>query len=332
MLSKNLLHQFYERHYFDHERVVQGLKLMLWGMFKKVVIADRLAIFVDQIYDHPHDYTGLWLILATLFFAFQIYCDFSGYSDIAIGAAGTMGFRLMKNFERPYFASSIAEFWRRWHISLSSWFRDYLYIPLGGNRVGPKRWYFNLFITFLLSGLWHGANWTYVIWGALNGFYLVAGTLYRRSVKNDLPLRHTKLGHIVSVLGTFALTCFGWIFFRARNIGDALHIVSNLFHDLRDQLGYVSRVLIQTAVHREGVSSQLIYGGKPVGSLNALLLSLALIGFLMAVQFLQRRGSLSEALSRQPLWIRWPVYFASVMAIGFLGEFHNTREFIHFQF
>ncbi len=230
---QNLLHQFYEKHVFEPRRVVDGLKLMLWGMFKKVVIADRLAVLVNQVYDKPQDYTGLWLILATVFFAFQIYCDFSGYSDIAIGAANVMGFRLMTNFNRPYFAKSIAEFWKRWHISLSTWFRDYLYIPLGGNRVSIPRWYFNLFITFLVSGLWHGANWTYVVWGALNGVYLIAGIWYSRYVRLGFSSsRYSTVRNAAKILGTFILTCFAWIFFRARNIGEALHIIANLFRDL----------------------------------------------------------------------------------------------------
>lgn len=152
---------------------------MAWGMFKKVVIADRLAVFVNQVYDNPQNYEGISMVIATVFFAFQIYCDFSGYSDIAIGSAQVMGFKLMQNFNRPYFSKSISEFWKRWHISLSTWFRDYLYIPLGGNRVGIPRWYFNLFFTFMVSGLWHGANWTFVIWGALHGTYLIIGILTR---------------------------------------------------------------------------------------------------------------------------------------------------------
>src|SRR5678815_1064118 len=164
---QNLLHQFYENHKFDYERVVNGLKLILWGFFKKLVIADRLALYVGAVYNNPTHHTGLSFIMATIFFAFQIYCDFSGYSDIAIGAAKVMGFKLMTNFNRPYFARSISEFWKRWHISLSTWFKDYLYISLGGNRVSVPRWYFNLFIVFLVSGLWHGANWTYIIWGCL---------------------------------------------------------------------------------------------------------------------------------------------------------------------
>src|SRR3989338_1263361 len=170
---QNLLHQFYEKHEFDYRRMSDGIKLMLWGLFKKAVIADRLAILVDRVYADPLSYGGAHFIVATVFFAFQIYCDFSGYTDMARGAAHTMGFRLMENFLRPYHARSIQEFWRRWHISLSTWFRDYLYMPLGGNRVSIPRWYLNLFITFLFACLWHGASWTFVIWGALHGVYLI---------------------------------------------------------------------------------------------------------------------------------------------------------------
>ena len=170
---QNLLHQFYERHDFDYDRVTNGLRKMAIGLFMKVVIADRLARYVNVVYPNPTNFQGLTLVVATVFFAFQIYCDFAGYSMVAIGSAEVMGFRLMKNFDRPYLSKSISEFWSRWHISLSSWFRDYVYIPLGGNRVARSRWYYNLFITFLLSGLWHGANMTFVIWGALHGIFVV---------------------------------------------------------------------------------------------------------------------------------------------------------------
>ena len=168
---QNLLHQFREKYDFDYDRVVGGLKLILWGFVKKLVIADRLAIYVNAVYNNPEQHNGMTFIVATIFFAIQIYCDFSGYSDIAIGAAKVMGFKLMTNFNRPYFARNISEFWKRWHISLSTWFKDYLYISLGGNRVSIPRWYFNLMLVFIISGLWHGANWTYIIWGAWNGFY-----------------------------------------------------------------------------------------------------------------------------------------------------------------
>lgn len=229
---QNLLFQFRTEHKFEYERVVSGLRLMLWGLFKKLVIADRLAIYVNAAYGNPDEHTGLTLAVATMFFAFQIYCDFSGYSDIAIGAARVMGYDLMKNFNRPYLSASISEFWSRWHISLSTWFKDYLYISLGGNRVPIPRWYFNLFITFLISGLWHGANWTYIIWGALNGFYLVFALIRSRYIdkhlenKVPLPAWIKKTGNI---LVTFILICFSWIFFRAASVHDAFLIVKKIF-------------------------------------------------------------------------------------------------------
>lgn len=328
---QNLLHQFYEKHYFEAGRVVDGLKLMLWGMIKKVVIADRLAVFVNQVYDQPQNYTGIWLILATIFFAFQIYCDFSGYSDIAIGAARVMGFRLMQNFNRPYFSKSIAEFWKRWHISLSTWFRDYLYIPLGGNRVSVPRWYLNLFITFLVSGLWHGANWTYVVWGALNGMYLIAGIWYVRMVgppgRKFLWLRNP-----LRVLWTFALTCFAWIFFRARNLTEATYVVKNLARDLPAQFDYLLWTGIQLFKGNLNLYGQLFYNGRQLIPLNEMLLSCGLIGFLVVVQFLQRRQPLMPVIARQPIWVRWSLYYAGIMLMGFLGAYHSAREFIYFQF
>ncbi len=195
---QNILHQFFEKHDFDYIRVTDGLKLMMWGLFKKVVIADRLALFVNQVYDSPTNYQGIPLIIASVFFSFQIYCDFSGYSDLAIGAAKVMGFNLMKNFNRPYFSKTISEFWKRWHISLSTWFRDYLYIPLGGNRKAKYRWYYNLFITFLISGLWHGANWTYIIWGSLHGSYLIIG-LSASIIRNRIK----KMVMVQKIVGVF---------------------------------------------------------------------------------------------------------------------------------
>lgn len=230
--STTLMPQFYERHSFDWPRTLDGLKLMLWGFFKKVVIADRLAGYVNQVYNDPANADGLNLLIATYFFAFQIYCDFSGYSDIAVGTARVLGFELMTNFERPYFAKSIAEFWKRWHISLSTWFKDYLYIPLGGNRVAKWRWCANLFIVFLVSGLWHGANWTFVVWGALHGFYLVFSILTgdgRSKLRRALALdRLPGLVKISQILITFHLVLLAWIFFRANHLADALLIIEKI--------------------------------------------------------------------------------------------------------
>ncbi|MEM1270711.1 MAG: MBOAT family protein, partial [Bacteroidota bacterium] len=241
--STRLLPQFFEHYGFDYERVASGLRLMLWGFFKKVVIADHVATYVDVVYNSPADHTGLTVWIATYFFAFQIYCDFSGYSDIAIGTARVMGYELMDNFRRPYFSKSIAEFWRRWHISLSTWFRDYVYIPLGGNRVSKGRWYANLMIVFLVSGLWHGANWTFVVWGGLHGLYLVVGLVtqpardqaWSRVVSNQQLQRMSFLPSgatvrkWVAVFVTFHLVVLAGVFFRAANVGEAWLLLGNMF-------------------------------------------------------------------------------------------------------
>ena len=214
---QNLIHQFREKYDFDYNRVTSGLKLMVWGLFKKVVIADRLAVIVDSVYNNPEQYNSFSLIVATVFFSFQIYCDFSGYSDMAIGAARILGFKLMINFNNPYQSKSFHEFWTRWHISLSTWFRDYLYISLGGNRVTIPRWYLNLFIVFLISGLWHGASWTFVVWGALHGFYLVFELITKGTRRRINKIIHLDKLPFLSAITTFSFVTFAWIFFRANN-------------------------------------------------------------------------------------------------------------------
>ena len=229
---QNLLHQFLDRHEFSFTRIISGLKFVVYGLFLKLVVADRLAIFVNAAYNNVNQHTGLTLAVATLFFAFQIYCDFAGYSNIAIGAAEVMGFSLMTNFRRPYFAQSISDFWSRWHISLSTWFRDYLYIPLGGNRVARARWYRNLMIVFAVSGLWHGANCTFVIWGALNGIYLIFGVVsneWRNRLAHHIrldrmPRFHAKMKSVTTVL----LCCVAWVFFRSSDSATALAILGKI--------------------------------------------------------------------------------------------------------
>ncbi|HRH38609.1 MAG TPA: MBOAT family O-acyltransferase, partial [Flavobacteriales bacterium] len=217
---------------FDYDRIVWGLKQMLWGFFKKLVIADRCGAVVDQVYGHVGQYEALSLLLATYLFAFQIYCDFSGYTDIASGAARVMGFDLMVNFRTPYRSASICEFWSRWHISLSSWFRDYLYIPLGGNRVVKWRWYYNLFVVFLVSGLWHGANWTYIIWGGLHGLYLVLALVFapfwKRFDNATGLLQWPRLKRALNILITFHLVIMAWVFFRANHVQDAFTLYERL--------------------------------------------------------------------------------------------------------
>jgi alginate O-acetyltransferase complex protein AlgI len=318
----HLLPQFYEKHYFDYQRVVAGLQLMLWGYFKKVVIADRLAPLVNAVYNDPHSYIGISFIVATVFFAFQIYCDFSGYSDIAIGSAQVMGFQLMKNFDRPYLSKSLSEFWKRWHISLSTWFRDYFYIALGGSRVARPRWFFNLFVTFLLSGLWHGANWTYVVWGAINGGYLVLEILLREAVGKVGLKTHARgfwlwLARAAQVLLTFLLVCFAWIFFRANSLSDAFYIVSHLFDGLTT-LRLDSQFIQMYLLLR---TSKLDF----VVSLSALTL-------LLAVEILQYRYHMRELIKQQRFWLRWGLYYACLIAIFVSATINDSRRFIYFQF
>ncbi|MEO5580606.1 MAG: MBOAT family O-acyltransferase [Gemmatimonadaceae bacterium] len=314
---QNLLHQFYERHVFDYDRVTSGLRRMAYGLLLKVVIADRLAGYVNVVYDNPATYKGLSFVVATIFFAFQIYCDFAGYSYMAIGAAEVMGFRLMRNFNRPYLARSISEFWSRWHISLSTWFRDYVYIPLGGNRVSRPRWYFNLLGTFFLSGLWHGANWTFVIWGTLNGLYLFSSlmtTQFREAVARATSIAaHPRVRAASGVLFTFALTCFAWTFFRAPSIGDALYIIRSMLtvpvpHDV-----------IPDALRAEGFTKfGVAYSGM-------------LIVALMIFEHVCTRVNFPRLFAAQPGWIRWSTYYAGCMAIWLLG-ISSEKAFIYFQF
>lgn len=317
--SDKLLPQFDNEYSFDYDRVTLGLKTMAWGFFKKVVVADRIATLVNTVYNNPVNYTGFPLILATLFFAIQIYCDFSGYSDIAIGAAQVMGFELMENFKTPYFSTSIGGFWKRWHISLSSWFRDYVYIPLGGNRVSKVKWYRNLMLTFLLSGLWHGANWTFVIWGLIHGFYQVFGTItrkYREKFADVIGLsKLPSLHKAIQVLITFLLVCFAWIFFRANNVSDAIYIINNLFIGL---LGNNLRSFFSMAVNLGLSKSEFIIS---VGSIIVLLI----------VDLNSFKKDIFASLSKRPLVLRWSVYFALVFSILLFGAFGYT-EFIYFQF
>ena len=259
---QNVLPQFHEQHDFDYDRVTSGLKLMAWGLFKKVVIADRLAVVVNAVYGDPSSHTSFALIMATYFFAYQIYCDFSGYSDIALGAARVMGFRLMENFNQPYLSQSVSEFWRRWHISLSTWFRDYLYIPLGGNRVAKWRWYLNTMIVFMVSGLWHGASWNFVIWGALHGIYivgavLIGGLLSRTvSVPRSGPLAWAS--RAFNTLLTFHLVAFAWIFFRSPTLDGALEMLADIAHVSLAGLNSSSGVLILACVLYLAIYPQLL--------------------------------------------------------------------------
>lgn len=240
---ENLLPQLYGDHRPTWENTTNGLRKMAIGFFKKVVVADLIATYVNAVYNDVESATGLGVLLATVLFAVQIYCDFAGYTDIAIGCAEMMGIKLMQNFDRPYIAESIQEFWRRWHISLSSWFRDYIYFPLGGSRCSKLRNYCNIMIVFLVSGLWHGAAWTYVLWGAIHGAYQVIGKMLKVPRQKLLALLHVSPDsrglHAVRRFNTFVLVCFAWIFFRANSFSDLGVLLTKLFTDWHISDAYI---------------------------------------------------------------------------------------------
>ncbi len=317
---QNLLPQLRREHDFDYNRVTEGLQLIVWGMFKKVVIADRLALLVDNVYSQPAQFTGVGLTIATVFFAFQIYCDFSGYSDIAIGAAQVMGHRLMRNFNRPYFASSIVDFWRRWHISLSSWFRDYLYIPLGGSHVRVPRFCLNVLVVFVVSGLWHGANWTFIVWGFLHGLYYLAGRgtrSFRETVAQISGLsKCPRLHRFVQVTVTFILVCFAWILFRANSLSDALTVISRLSTGWGSIWGTPG---FEALVSSFDIPQKECWQG------------LLLIGLLVVVQYLHGSRQVTELVARLNRPLRWSVYTLLVLMILNLGVAQKI-PFIYFQF
>ena len=226
--AKNLLPQFHTVHHFDYSNAIEGLKQMLWGFFMKLCVADVLADYVNAVFNNVPQHNGTSFLIAAFFFTFQIYCDFGGYSNIAIGAARVMGFRLMENFQRPYLSLSIKEFWKKWHISLSSWFMDYVYIPLGGNRVAYPRHLLNLMITFLVSGIWHGANWTFVLWGGIHGVYLIVANVFHKYIYN--PTYENRHSRFISISLCFTAVSFAWIIFRANNLQDVFIIIGKLFY------------------------------------------------------------------------------------------------------
>lgn len=311
--AKSLLPQYKKERPFDYQNVTYGLKLMTWGYFKKLVIADVFAAVVDQIYDNVYAYVGLVFIAATVMFAVEIYCDFSGYSDIAIGCAKLFGIDLMTNFKSPYFSFSIKEFWSRWHISLSTWFRDYVYIPLGGNRVPRWRHSANLLVTFLVSGFWHGSSLTYILWGGIHGVLQIAESFLdpksKKRAETDRRRRWWRLPL------TFALLCFTWIFFRANNIQEALWIISRLFWNITNPTAY-----LQTGIQCLGVTSAAALG-----------MSLS-VATLAAYDFVSLRQDAIELFSRQKFYVRWPVYVLFLVVIALFAPKGVATEFIYFQF
>jgi alginate O-acetyltransferase complex protein AlgI len=318
---QNLLHQFYEAHVIEYTRVVSGLKLMAWGLFKKAVVADRLAWVVNLVYADPGQFSGPVLAVATVFFAFQILYDFSGYSDIAIGSARVMGFRLRKNFDSPYQSQTTAEFWRRWHMSLSSWFRDYVFRPLmdglGRRRRGFAVYAVAVGITFLLSGLWHGANWTYVVWGGLNGAFLILAAPtepFRARLREAVGLhRRPLLLRVLRTGATFGLITFSWIFFRARSMHEAGVICAGLF------TGWGAMF---TAA---GVADTFRGVGLTIAAAGV-----AGAVFVESVQVLQRRVDVPALINGQPWWARWSLYYVGMVSLYFL--YTSEGQFIYFQF
>ncbi len=322
-----LLAQFNRDMEPDYARMRDGFRRMGWGFFKKVVIADRLGPIVNHVYAAPETYGGVTLLIAALFFSLQIYADFSAYSDIAIGSTRALGYDCMENFTRPYFAASVRDFWRRWHISLTSWFRDYLYIPLGGNRVSKPRWYANVVVVFLVSGLWHGASWTFIAWGGLHALYMLCGEWFH-AAQSLLPqsLGRIRLLPVVcsrtlAVLFTFALVTVAWIFFRAESFHDAFYIVTHLFDGVGTFLANTTDV-----GYVRGVLSQLGAEGQEI------LIALAAIGFMLAVEFLQERRPGWVSLNLYPVWLRWGFYYSILAGILFLGSFNTSQGFIYVQF
>jgi alginate O-acetyltransferase complex protein AlgI len=309
--ATHLLPQFYKRRKFDYALAVDGMRQILWGLFKKIVIADNCAEFANQIFNNSADMNGSTLVLGAIFFTFQIYGDFSGYSDIAIGTSRLFGFNLMQNFNFPYFSRDIAEFWRRWHISLSTWFRDYLYIPLGGSRGGTWMKVRNTFLIFIVSGFWHGANWTFIVWGALNALYFLP-LLLTKNNRNNLEIVaqgkvFPNIKEFSSMLLTFGLTVFAWIFFRAENIG---HAVS-----------YISKIL-----------SPSLFSSPYYPGIGLTIPTIILIFLFVLIEWLGREGQYAIAnlgIKWTPPW-RYAMYYAIIIAIFLFGG--KEQQFIYFQF
>lgn len=318
--ASHLLPQFYKTYKFNYNLVKSGVLLMAFGLFKKMVIADRAALYVNQVYNNLDDYEGVNYMYATILFAIQIYCDFSGYSDIAIGAGRTMGFDLMKNFDSPYFSKSLTEFWRRWHISLSTWFRDYVFIPLGGSKEGKFKTYSNLFIVFVVSGLWHGAAITFVIWGALHGLILIL----EKSVhsfkisffKRIGIIKWPQIFNIIFGISTFLIVCFAWIFFRANTVSDAILIVNGIISGL--DLG------------KFFLKDTYFIGFKT----NEFKILSWMVSFLILAEVLHKKRSLLQRLNNNGIIIRWSFYLVIVFTIVVFGVYGSgtIEEFIYFQF
>ena len=308
--STNMLKQFAAKKNFSYENLLDGSKLIIWGLFKKMVVADRLATYVDWAYGSADTQSGTTLFLASIFYTFQIYCDFSGYSDIAIGSARMLGFQLMQNFNLPYFSDSIKKFWKRWHISLTSWFTEYVYFSLGGNRVKKSRWLFNISTIFLLSGLWHGAAWSFIVWGALHALYYLIEYYINNGLKRigwHTSLSVSRPVKWFRILLCFLLVNLAWIPFRVTNFSESFYIITKIFTD---------------------------FSGMPSmgGSSATNLLTILMLFFFIFVENLQYRGYASNYFSESkiPIWGRCLFYASLVIFIALLGM--TSSQFVYFQF
>lgn len=317
--TKNLLQQLHAPPDFKYEQAVFGLQLILWGVFKKAVVADRIAPHVDAVYNAPHAVDGVTLTLATFMYAFQLYCDFSGYTDIALGTAAFLGFNLVRNFDRPYMATSIQDFWKRWHISLTSWLTDYVYTPLTRQRRFKIKFYTmmlaGLFVTFVVSGSWHGAQWTFVIWGVLHGTYIVTSLLLQKQRNNFVRsiglTKYPAVHRAVKIATTFLLVCFAYIWFRANSVADALYITTHL------HTGWTAPV---------GGVKELVGADQP----NFLLALLGIAVVVVADILLGQKDKVRALVDRA--WLRWGLYYAGATSILVLGVLHAQQQFLYFRF
>jgi len=319
---QKLIPQFYQEHYFEYQRVVDGLKLMAWGMFQKVIIADRLAVFTDRVYADPHGFPGALLMVSSVFFLFRVYCDFAGYSDIAIGAAQVMGFKLTKNFRQPFFSTTISEFWTRWHISLMNWFKDYLFTFILKYKSSffsrRYRGYLALFVVFLTSGLWHGAMWTFIFWGAMQGFFIIFADLTKAQRKKIIHyIRLDKMPRILKLLQmgeVNLLSAVAAIAFASNSISDAFYINTHLFNNLFNFLA-IKQSLVSIAL-----------------SGRHLLQDVLLIMLLLLVHWFQiRTNGIRQWLNQKPLILRWSVYYGGIFVLLFWAEY-GRNPFVYFQF
>ena len=319
--ADSLIPQFEKKHSFNPDRVLRGFLLMLWGFFLKMVVSDRLSVYVNAVFDEYKKYNGVYVILAIIFFSLQIYCDFSGYSNMARGCGEIMGFDIMQNFRQSYLAVSVADFWRRWHISLTSWFRDYIYIPLGGNRKGTFRKYINILVVFAISGLWHGASWNFVFWGVINGVFQVVGSILmpvRDHLTEKFRVNRKSFGHrCLKTIATFIPVAFAWTFFKAPSFMTGLRII-------REGFRYNPWVLFDKSLYRLG--------------LNETEFSIMIAGLLvlLAADIINENGVvIRDFVRKQELWFRWLFYILAIVTViifGVYGPGYNAADFIYFKF